>query len=177
MMRMMRDIKKALIIVATLDVIVIMIALYQGDAWLINTQLAFLSSLFVTLASYYSYKRVIEKRLELEEAKIQRDSVEQIDDPFDLYSPEVVDEEKDFKEIIKEERAKVVSLKQTGVNLYKSLGGAFSPWRLLSYLFLFLAFLYLVNNKLFVIWAYVGGLFIVPISAMIFAIMIRDKNI
>ncbi len=98
--------------------------------------------------------------------------MDKVDDPFDLYSEEIVDSEKDLVDVVKEERAKVTSLKATATNLSKTVGGAFSPFRLGSYLFLFLAFLYLVNNQLFYIWAYVSGLFVVPLSVLIFSIMI-----
>lgn len=176
-MRTMKNIKSIIMIMFAVDAVLIMIALYQGGNWLINSQLAFASSFFVTLASYYSYKRVIEKRVALEiENFDDRDEMDKLDDVHDLYSEEVVDEEKDFKEVIKEERAKVTSLKATATNLAKTAGGAFSPFRLGSYLFLFLAFLYLVNNQLFYIWAYVSGLFVVPLSAILSAMIIRDKE-
>ncbi len=167
----MKNIKLLLSIVLGVDAALIMIALSQGGNWIINSQLSFTSSLLVTLASYYSYKKVIEKRVAQEsESYDDRDEVDKLEDPFDLYSEEVVDKEKDLVEVVKEERAKVTSLKQTATNLSKTIGGAFSPFRLGSYLFLFLAFLYLVNNQLFTIWAYVSGLFVVPISVLVFAI-------
>ncbi len=173
----MKNIKLLLGIVLSVDMMLIMIALWQGGNWLLNSQLSFASSLFVTLASYYSYKKVIEKRLALEsESYDDRDAVEKLEDPFDLYSQESVDTQKDLVEVVKEERAKVTSLKQTASNLSKTVAGAFSPFRLGSYLFLFLAFLYLVNNGLFYIWAYVSGLFVVPLSALLFSIMIRGKE-
>ncbi len=173
MTRMMKNIKLLLGIVLGVDALLIMIALSQGGNWLVNSQLSFTSSLLVTLASYYSYKKVIEKRVALDsESYDDRDEVDKVDDPFDLYSEEVVDSEKDLVEVVKEERAKVTSLKATATNLSKTVGGAFSPFRLGSYLFLFLAFLYLVNNQLFYIWAYVSGLFVVPLSVLIFSIMI-----
>ncbi len=168
----MKNIKLLLPIMIGMDFVLIMIALWQGGHWLINSQLAFASSLFVTLASYYSYKKVIEKRLALQsESYDDRDEVDKLDDPFDLYGEESIDKEKDLVEVVKEERAKVTSLKTTAANLSKTIGGAFSPFRLGSYLFLFLAFLYLVNNHLFYIWAYVSGLFVVPLSVLIFSIM------
>ena len=173
----MKNIKLLLGIVLSVEIVLIMIALWQGGNWLLNSQLSFASSLFVTLASYYSYKKVIEKRLALEsESYDDRDAVEKLEDPFDLYSQEPVDTQKDLVEVIKEERAKVTSLKQTASNLSKTVGGAFSPFRLGSYLFLFLAFLYLVNNGLFYIWAYVSGLFVVPLSVLLFSIMIRGEE-
>ena len=173
----MKNIKSIIMIVLAVDSILIMISLSQGGNWLINSQLSVLSSLLVTLASYYSYKRVIEKRVALEiESFDDRDEVDKIDDPFDLYSEEVVDESKDLKEVIKEERAKVTSLKSTATNLYKTAGGAFSPFRLASYLFLFLAFLYLVNNQIFTMWAYISGMFVVPLSGLIASIVLRNKE-
>ena len=177
MTRMMKSIKTIIMIVLGVDALLIMISLFQGGNWLINSQLAFLSSLLVTLASYFSYKRVVEKRIALEnEHYDDRDALEKIDDPFDLYSKEVVDEAKDFQEVIKEERAKVTSLKQTASNLAKTAGGVFSPFRLGAYLFLFVAFLYLVNNQLFYVWAYVSGLFVVPLSMLISTIMIKHEG-
>jgi len=174
----MKNIKFIIMIVLLLDGALIMISLSQGGNWLLNSQLSFLSSLFVTLASYYSYKRVIEKRVALErESYDDRDEIEKIEDPYDLYSKDVSeDEEKDLKEIIKEERAKVTSLKTTASNLYKTAGGAFSPYRLASYLFLFLAFLYLVNNQLFTMWAYISGMFVVPLSGLFASIVLRNKE-
>ena len=175
---MMKNIKSIIMIILAVDVILIMISLYQGGNWLINAQLSFASSLFITLASYYSYKRVIEKRVALEiENYDDRSELEKIEDPYDLYSDEeVLEVERNLVEVVKEERAKVTSLKATANNLAKTIGGAFSPFRLGSYLFLFLAFLYLVNNQLFYIWAYVSGLFVVPLSALLSFIMINREE-
>jgi hypothetical protein len=172
----MKAIKPLIMIVLVVDIVLIMISLYQGGNWLINSQLSFLSSLLVTLASYLSYKRVIEKRLALEaESFDDRDAMEKIDDPYDLYGEDSTEDiDRDFKEVIKEERAKVTSIKQTGVNLAKTAAGAFSPFRLGSYLFLFMAFLYLVNNQLFTIWAYVSGLFVVPLGVLLYALGRRE---
>jgi hypothetical protein len=174
---MMKHIKLLLGTLLVVDTMLIMIAFVEGGDWLINSQLSFLSSLFVTLASYYAYKRVIQKRIALDrESFDSRDEMEKIDDPFDLYSDEEVVEERELKEVIKEERAKVTSLKATANNLSKTVAGAFSPWRLLSYLFLFMAFLYLVNNGIFYIWAYISGLFVVPLSVLLFSIMIKVRE-
>ena len=104
-MRTMKDIKNFLFIAFGVDIVLIMIALYQGGTWLINSQLAFLSSLFITLASFYSYRKVVLKRVEQErDSGEEFDEIEKIEDPFDLYSEEV-SESKDLQEVIKEERA------------------------------------------------------------------------
>jgi hypothetical protein len=157
-----------------LDLVLVGFSLYKGGLWLINSQLAFLSSILVTVASFFSYKRVVEKRLKLEaESYDDRSELDKIEDPYDLYGEDEVDEDLDLKEVIKQERAKVVSLKATANNLAKSIGGALSIFRLLSYLFLFVSFLYLVNNQKFYVLAYLVGLFVVPLSAMIGGVLKR----
>ena len=64
---------------------------FQNGIWLLNTQVAFISSLFIVIASFYSYKRNIQNRLSnLDLSKQnqgeQRDKIDEIDDPYDLYT-------------------------------------------------------------------------------------------
>ncbi len=173
----MTNIKKIVTLFFIIDLALIVFSLFRGENWLINSQIAFLSSLFVTLASYFSYKRLIEKRVALNaESYDDRDEVDKIDDPHDLYSAEIKEEDsqKDLKEIIKEERAKIGGVKNTASNLAKSVGGIFSPFRIFSYFFLFLGFLYLANNELLNIFAYLVGLFVVPFSSMVGLLLPND---
>ncbi len=163
-MMMKMNFKFIAISVAILDLALVFYSFIQGDGWLINTQLAFLSSLFVTIASYFSYKRVILKRLDSESFE-DRDVVDKLNDEFDLYDE--VDENLDLKEIIKEERKKIVGFKQSSDNLFKSASGAFNPTRLLSYLFLFVSFIYLVNNHKLSIMPYLIGLSVVPLGTLL----------
>ncbi len=172
----MTNIKKIVTLFFIIDLALIIFSLFKGENWFINSQIAFLSSLFVTLASYLSYKRLIEKRVALNaESYDDRDEVDKIEDPHDLYSPEIKeDENKDLQEIIKEERAKIGGVKNTASNLAKSAGGIFSPFRIFSYFFLFLGFLYLANNELLNIFAYLVGLFVVPFSSMVGLLIPND---
>ena len=168
MMMRMTSIKNIFIVLVILDLALVGFSLYKGGLWLINSQLAFISSFLVTVASYFSYKRLIDKRVRLKmESFDDRSELDKIEDPYDLYSEDEVKEDLDLSEVIKEERAKIVSLKESANNLAKSVGGLFSPIRLLSYLFLFVSFLYLVNNQKFYVLPYLIGLFVVPLSAMI----------
>ncbi len=158
------SIRVVIFTIFVVDTVLAVFSFYQGENWLINTQVAFFSSLFVTLSSFLSYKRLIHKRLE-SEVEDMPDFIDKIEDSFDLYSKD--DKEKDFQEIIKEERAKLKGGKTTMKNLFHSLSGAFNPLRLLSYLFLFVGFVYLVNNQQFELLAYLIGLFVVPFSALL----------
>ena len=68
---------------------------FQDITWLLNTQVAFFGSLFVTIASFLSYKRNVQNRLSNFDTNKEyktiddRDKVDEIDDPFDLYSEDI----------------------------------------------------------------------------------------
>ncbi len=103
-----------------INLCLIVYALIAHDTiWLLNTQVAFVGSLFVTIASFLSYKRNIQNRLSnLDTSNVSvttddRDKIDEIDDPFDLYSEDVepIAEEdltpEKIKEILQEEKSKV----------------------------------------------------------------------
>ena len=149
--------------------------LLANSIWLLNTQIAFISSLIVSLATFISYKKNIDKRLQSENASLDtlndRDKIDEIDDPFDLYSEdEPIMEEKELsaseiKAIIKEEKSKVK--RNSFKNLYKSGFSFVSLYRFAGYAVLLLGFFYLVNNGLFEPFAYLLGLFVVPFSMLL----------
>ncbi len=159
----MIKIKNFIIIFVTLDILLISFSIYKGGNFLISSQSAFFASLLVTLASFYGYKKMVEKKIEIGDIpKEDRDDIEILEDKHDLYN-----KERDLKEVIKEERAKITSFKSTAVNLGKSITGASSIFRLLSYGVLFLSFLYLNNNGFLNIGAYLIGLAVVPIGVLL----------
>lgn len=151
--------------------------LFQNTNWLLNTQVAFLGSLFVTLASFLSYRKNVNNRLSnldtSNEMKLQddRDKVDEIDDPFDLYSEDIepipheeLTPEK-IKEIIQEEKTKVK--KNSLKNTVFSAGGFVSIYRVLGYGSLVFGFFALNNNKMFLPIPFLLGLAIVPISVLL----------
>ncbi len=163
--------------------IIIYVLLAYDKIWVLNTQVAFLGSLFVTLASYFSYQRNIKNRLSnfdsSDEKKIldDRDKVDEIDDPFDLYSEDVepIAEEdltpEKIKEIIKEEKSKVK--KNSLKNTVFSAGGFISIYRIFGYGFLIFGFFALNNNKIFLPIPFLVGLAIVPISVLLAKFTLR----
>ena len=144
--------------------------------WLLNTQVAFIGSLFVTLASFLSYKKNVNNRLSNYEtphnvlSSQDRDKIDEIDDPFDLYTEyeEIPEEEltsEKIKEIIKDEKAKVK--KDSFKNTIFSAGGFVSIYRILGYAFLVFGFFALNNNKLFLAVPFLIGLSVVPLSVLL----------
>ncbi|PRM98762.1 hypothetical protein AN286_09220 [Aliarcobacter cryaerophilus ATCC 43158] len=147
---------------------------FENISWLLNLQIAFFSSLFVTLASFLSYKKNIQNRLEnFDKDSIssseERDKIDEIDDPFDLYSDykEVPESEltpQKIKEIIDEEKSRV---KQNSLkNTLFSATGFLSIYRVFGYGFLIFGFFVLNNNKIFIPLAFIIGLSIVPIGVL-----------
>src|SRR5574344_1339719 len=139
---------------------------FQNQTWLLNLQVAFFSSLFVTLASFLSYKKNIENRLSnldenSKDLSEQRDKIDEIDDPYDLYSEyeEIPEEEltaEKIKEIITDEKKKI---KQNSFkNTIFSTGGFVSIYRIAGYLFLIAGFFALNNNKLLEPLSFIIGL-------------------
>eukprot|EP01029_Cantina_marsupialis_P023604 TRINITY_DN592211_c0_g1_i3.p1 TRINITY_DN592211_c0_g1~~TRINITY_DN592211_c0_g1_i3.p1 ORF type:complete len:205 (+),score=25.68 TRINITY_DN592211_c0_g1_i3:605-1219(+) len=163
--------------------IIIYSVLFQNLNWLLNTQVAFLGSLFVTLASFLSYRRNITNRLsnyETNENELKlddRDKVDEIDDPFDLYSedPEPVREEdltpEKIKEIIQEEKSKVK--KNSIKNTIFATGGFVSVYRIAGYVALVVGFFALNNNKIFLPIPFLLGLAIVPISVLVAKVTLK----
>ncbi|MGJ0371099.1 hypothetical protein NG764_04460 [Aliarcobacter cryaerophilus] len=147
---------------------------FENTIWLLNLQIAFFASLLVTLASFLSYKKNIQNRLEnLDKNHIssseERDKIDEIDDPFDLYSEykEVPESEltpEKIKEIIDEEKSRV---KQNVVkNTLFSATGFLSIYRIFGYGFLIFGFFALNNNKILIPLAFIIGLSIVPIGVL-----------
>ena len=148
--------------------------IFQNSIWLLNSQIAFCSSLFITIASFLSYKKNIENRLadldlSLNDESVDRDKIDEIDDPYDLYSEykEIPEEEltpEKIKEILNDEKSKIKrnSLKNT----IFSAGGFLSIYRVFGYGVLLFGFFALNNNKIFEPIAFIIGLGIVPIGVL-----------
>jgi hypothetical protein len=159
-----------------LDLCILVYAfIFQGNLWALNTQVAFISSLFITIASFLSYKRNIQSRLSnLDLTKLQknedRDKIDEIDDPFDLYSEyeEIPEEEltpEKIKEIINDEKSKVK--KNTFKNTLFSATGFLSIYRILGYSILIFGFFALNNNGIFQPFGFIVGLGIVPLGVLL----------
>ncbi|MDX4064409.1 hypothetical protein Q6A91_00075 [Aliarcobacter skirrowii] len=156
--------------------------LFQNTIWLLNLQVAFFSSLFVTIASFLSYRKNIKNRLSNIDdtnrfSADDRDKIDEIDDPYDLYSeyeevPESELTSDKIKEIIEEEKRKV---KQNSIkNTVFSAGGFVSIYRVFGYAFLIFGFFALNNNNLFIPLAFIIGLGIVPIGVLLTKLFKKD---
>lgn len=173
LMTMIRKFAKVYLL---LDLLVIIGCIIAGNyLWLINTQVAFISAMIITLGSFWGYKKNIENRvantyLKEEELLEDRDAIDAIDDPYDLYSEinETAPKElsaHEIKEILSQEKKKV---KQNSFkNTVFSAQAFASIYRLVGYALLVLGFFVLNNNGILDIFAYLVGLFSVTLATLI----------
>lgn len=157
-----------------LDLLVIVVCLAFGNyLWLLNTQVAFISAMSITIGSFWGYKRNIQNRVESLEKNAEptsepRDKIDEIDDPHDLYGE--INEQVEFttaeiKTIIDEEKKKV---KQNSFkNTIFSATGFASLYRLAGYAVLIFGFFALNNNGLLHLFSYLSGLFIVTLATLV----------
>ncbi|MCT7587141.1 hypothetical protein [Aliarcobacter butzleri] len=176
MMKINPEIIKFAKVFIFLDLCIFIYALvFQNKLWLLNSQIAFISSLLITIASFVSYKKNIQNRLSnFDYSKISkgedRDKIDEIDDPYDLYTEyeEIPENEltaEKIKEIINDEKSKV---KRNSVkNTIFSASGFLSIYRIFGYIILLLGFFVLNNNKIFMPIAFIIGLGIVPFGVLI----------
>lgn len=148
--------------------------IFQSSLWVLNSQVAFIASLFITISSFLAYKRNIQNRLstlDLSQSNQfeDRDKIDEIDDPYDLYSeyeeiPESELTTEKIKEIINDEKSKVK--KNTFKNTLFSVGGFLSIYRVLGYATLIFGFFALNNNNIFLPFAFIIGLGIIPLGVL-----------
>jgi Na+/citrate or Na+/malate symporter len=146
MMRRMRLQKSIKWLVAA--EILIIASNFISYLFFLNAQIAFLSAFLIILGSLYSYKDLVKKRLQNSQFT-ERDEIEKIDDPFELYDEEEAQTEKtekevDVKALIKEEKQRIK--KQGFKNLRSSSKATVSLFRLIPYLFLVIGFVFLSKN-------------------------------
>jgi hypothetical protein len=171
-------IKKSLKIFAVIDIGVIIFCLLSGHTdWLINTQIAFLSSAMVTIGSYLGYQKNVENRVvDQVNDDDSYDEVDKMDDKYDLYSPKVPEievNEHPTKEEIKEAMKPV---KQNHFANFKSgFAGMASFYRIFGYVGLVIGFFYLNNNGYLHIYSYILGFLIVPISSLVISLSLKKE--
>lgn len=159
-MKMMRTMVIKAIKILLIAQIFIFATYLISSSFYANLQVAFLSSFFVMLGSFYSYKKMISKQVESKNYIENRDELDIIEDPHDLYDETLLNEtpceELDLKQIVKEEKAKIKTF-----NFKSMKDGAragFSMFRIGAYIFLVLGFISLKNNDILEISVYLPSL-------------------
>lgn len=152
---------KALKLLAIAEVLILLTYFYSNTFYA-NVQVAFLSSFIIMLGSFYAHRKMVNSKIETKSYEGDRDALDLIDDPHELYDEtplnETPAEELDLKQIVKEEKKKIktFSLK----SMKDGSSASFSLFRLGGYLFLVLGFIALKNNEALQISVYLPSLLI-----------------
>ncbi len=172
---------KTLIII---DVIIILVSIIFFDIkTLYNTQIGFISATLVMIASMISYSRMVNTAVENNIVMMDdsKDVIDKLEDPYDLYSEEIIEEvveeeEKDLVETVKEERKRLKENKRTFSQTIKDSKAAFSFYRLGAYAVLVLGFLYLNRQGLLHIPSYILALSIPPMVIVTVFMMNKEES-
>ncbi len=141
-------------------------ALFFDEKVLFNTQIGFLSASLVMLGSMKSYKRMVDARVENEviTTDIDRDVIDRLEDPHDLYSEESSREPvEDIRSAIKEEKQRLKANRRTLFEVLRDTKGALSFYRIGAYVVLILGFLYLNRHGLLHLPSYLLSIGLPPL--------------
>jgi len=175
----MKTIKNFALVFLAVDFVIILFgAIWGGYVFVLNTQIAFFSALFVVVGTFFGYYRNINSKVQtLSEDINQRDTIDNIEDPYDLYDEEFkINDKQDFtaeeiKEIIDEEKSKMKA--NSFKNTLNSLSSFASVYRIIGYVLLVAGFFYLRNNGLLDIFGFLIGISIVPLGTLLFQLKRR----
>lgn len=123
---------------------------------MISFLVAMLSSLLIVTGSLYSYRNMIQSRMGDVDLGDNKDAIDMMDDPYDLYEEEREHEITDIKQMIKEEKARQKS--NIIQNTTKNVSAWVSLYRMIPYAFLILGFIALENSRSLTIFPYLVGL-------------------
>ena len=165
---MMRTISRLLICYFVLWLALSVVGKFISNQFFISSQISFFASLIILTASFFAYKNRINSRLENAREEILAK----------------IEEENEEDEILPQNEAKELSLKEEKARLKKqkfsfkdkSFLAAFMPYRLVAYAILFFGFIFLKNENLLNVSGFLVGLAPMPIGAFIFGLMENKFN-
>ena len=140
----------------------ILFLLVEKDA-LFSFIIAYITSSLVVLASFNTYKNMVNKRLALNDGAFEiddRDTIDKLEDPYNLYSEQENNQELDLKEAIKQEKEIAKKNRRSIKETAKDSMTAFNFNRVLAYALLVGGFFYLLNNN------YLNLLYYLPTLAL-----------
>jgi hypothetical protein len=154
--------RKILTVLVLVDILLLLISIIFFDIKMVyNTQIGYITSTLVMVASIVSYRRMVNARVKHNIVTMDdsKDTIDKLEDPYDLYSEDVVEnEEQDFAATVKEEKKKLKENRRTVYQTIKDTKAALSIYRLSAYVLLILGFLYLNRHDMLHIPSYIISL-------------------
>lgn len=151
----MTKIKKTILFIVLLHIPVALLSVISTSVFA-SFEVAMLSGAMITMGSLYAYRNMIRSKVSEVDLDDHIDSIDMMDDPYDLYEDERDLEIADVKEMIKAEK----KLQKQAIieNTVKNSGAWVSAYRLIPYAFFALGFITLQNNQMLQLLPYLIGL-------------------
>lgn len=152
---MMTKIKKTALFIVLLHLPIALLLVISKSVFT-SFEVAMLSGAMITMGSLYAYRNMIRSKVGEVDLDAHKDSIDMLDDPYDLYEDERDLEIADVKEMIKTEK----KLQKQAVfeNTVKNSSAWVSAYRLLPYAFFAIGFITLQNTHMMHLLAYLVGL-------------------
>lgn len=152
---MMKKIKKTAFFIILLHIPIALLLVISTSVF-VSFEIAMLSGAMITMGSLYAYRNMIRSRVDEVDPEDYKDSIDMMDDPYDLYEDERDMEIADVKKMIKAEK----KLQKQAIieNTVKNSGAWISAYRLIPYAFFALGFITLQNNQMLQLLPYLIGL-------------------
>jgi hypothetical protein len=138
-------------IVLNIIIFIFTITIY-GLVSALNLEVAFVSSSILIYLTYYSYKKSVEYKVSLYVVNDNRDSLDSIDDKFELYE----EKEDDFKQ------QNIIKSKRVRIPIFLSL------YRVVGYSILVVGFYFMIKYNILDGIFYIVGVSILPISSLFY---------
>lgn len=151
----MTRIKKPLAVFAVSQIGAATLAAYSLTVYA-NFAVAMTTTTLIVMGSLYSYRNMIHRRVADVDPEDNKDLIDMMDDPYDLYEDEREAEVADIKRMIKEEKARQRA--DIVKNTTQNASAWVSVYRLVPYAFLILGFIALENNGALNVLPYLVGL-------------------
>ena len=173
--------RRLILILGVADLLLAVVAFVAGGVpALASSQVGFFSSLLVVAASFGSYRRMVRQRLAVGMAAPEtRDSIDRMEDPYGLYDDEEPgngegeETAENFREIVREEKARLKKSRRSPARVARDAVPAFSPWRLGAYALLVLGFFFLRGKSWLLLAAYLPALAL-PIVVTVWFLLGRE---
>lgn len=152
---MMTKIKKTVFFIVLLHVPILLLLVISKPVFG-SFEVAMLSGVMIIMGSLYAYRNMIRSKAAEADVGDHKDSIDMLDDPYDLYEDERDIEMADVKEMIKAEK----KLQKQAVfeNTVKNSSALVSVYRLIPYAFFVIGFITLQNYHMMHLLAYLIGL-------------------
>ncbi len=170
--------RRLILILGVADLLLAIVAFVAGGVpALASSQVGFFSSLLVVAASFGSYRRMVRQRLAAGMAAPEtRDNIDRMEDPYGIYDDEesgAPESPENFREIVREEKARLKKSRRSPAKVARDAVPAFSPWRLGAYALLVLGFFFLRGKGWLVLAAYLPALAL-PIVVTVWFLLGRE---